>query len=93
MTTKALAKSVAALVMLFASVTAQADVFNMGGTRDPVKSTWTGLASLEFVTIGDPGNEADTIVRTGGSTGYGSVDYVYQMGKYDVTSCAILPVS
>ena len=62
---------------------AQADVFNMGGTRDPTTGTWTGLASLEFVTVGDPGNAADTAVR--GSTGYGAVPYVYQMGKYDVT--------
>ena len=42
---------------------AQADVFNMGGTRDPATGTWTGQASLEFVTVGDPGNAADTAVR------------------------------
>ena len=58
---------------------AQADVFNMGGTRDPATGMWTGLASLEFVTVGDPGNAADT------ATGYGSGSYTYQMGKYDVT--------
>ena len=34
--------------------------------------------SLDFVPVGDPGNAADT-------TGYGSVPYAYQMGKYDVT--------
>jgi len=38
----------------------------MGGTRDPTTGTWTGPASLQFVTVGDPGNAADT-------TGYGSV--------------------
>jgi formylglycine-generating enzyme required for sulfatase activity len=58
---------------------AQADVFNMGGTRNPTTGTWTGLASLEFVTVGNPGNANDP------STGYGSMGYTYQMGKYDVT--------
>jgi sulfatase modifying factor 1 len=33
---------------------------------------------LEFVTVGDPGNTADT-------TGYGSVNYVYRIGKFEVT--------
>ena len=37
-----------------------------------------GETSLQFVTVGDPGNAAD-------GTGYGAVGYVYQMGKYDVT--------
>ncbi len=62
------------------SVSAQTNVFNMGGTRDPVTGIWTGEASLEFVTVGDPGNAADT-----SNGGHGSVPYVYQMGKYDVT--------
>jgi formylglycine-generating enzyme required for sulfatase activity len=38
----------------------------------------TGQTSLQFVTVGSPGNPADI-------TGYGSVGYAYQMGKYDVT--------
>ncbi|MEN6451035.1 MAG: SUMF1/EgtB/PvdO family nonheme iron enzyme [Thermoguttaceae bacterium] len=67
--------------VVFSSTLAQADVFNMGGTRDPVTGTWTGQASLEFVTVGNPGNATDT--RTGSR--FGSVPYVYQMGKYDVT--------
>ncbi len=53
------------------------NVFNMGGTQS-ADGSWNGLASLQFVTVGDPGNVADT-------TGYGSVGNVYQMGKYDVT--------
>ena len=73
-----------ASLLLFAG-SAQADVFNMGGTRNPTTGTWTGLASLEFVTVGDPGNAADTWTMGDGTTGYGSVDYTYQMGKYDVT--------
>jgi formylglycine-generating enzyme len=73
-----------AVAMVLAAGSVQADVFNMGGTRDPMTGTWTGLASVEFVTVGNPGNAADT---TPGfySYGMGSVGYVYQMGKYDVT--------
>ncbi len=94
MSIKTLGKSIVALAMLYliASI-AQADVFNMGGTRDPTTGTWAGSASLVFVTVGDPGNAADTRVMTDGTTGYGSVGYVYQMGKYDVTVgqyCAFL---
>ncbi len=59
----------AALALLCSGVVAQADVFNLG----------PGITSLETVTVGDPGNAADT-------TGYGSVDYTYNIGKYDVTA-------
>ena len=34
---------------------------------------------LDFVTIGNAGNDAD-------STGYGAVDYEYQIGKYEITN-------
>ena len=44
----------------------------------------SGEASLQFVTVGNPGNAADTTTGSG-SYGYGSVPYVYQIGKYDVT--------
>jgi len=37
-----------------------------------------GQTSLQFVAVGDPGNAADT-------TGYGAVNYAYEMGKYDIT--------
>ena len=50
------------------AIAVQADVFNMPA----------GQTSLQFVTVGNPGNVADT-------SGYGAVPYVYQMGKYDVT--------
>jgi formylglycine-generating enzyme len=81
MITKALVKSVGALVIvsLLADV-ARADVFNMGGTQN-ADGTWNGLASLQFVTVGDAGNAADAAT---GSL-YGSVGYNYQIGKYDVT--------
>ncbi len=72
---------------VLATASAQGDVFNMGGTRDPITGTWTGQASLEFVPVGDPGNGADTaVMQYDGTTGYGSVPYSYQMGKYDVTA-------
>ncbi|MCE5323914.1 formylglycine-generating enzyme family protein [bacterium] len=42
--------------------------------------------TIDTVTVGDPGNTADT-------TGYGSVAYTYNIGKYEVTAgqyCAFL---
>jgi len=58
---------------------AQPDVFNMGGARDPVTGVWTGLASLEFVQVANPGNPND-------DTGFGAVDYTYNIGKYEITA-------
>ena len=58
----------AVLVVALSTSFACADVFNMPN----------GETSVQFVTVGDPGNAAD-------STGYGSVANVYWMGKYDVT--------
>jgi formylglycine-generating enzyme len=52
------------------------DVFTMGA----------GHTSLEFVTVGDPGNAADTQVMVDCSSGHGSVAYTYKIGKYDVTA-------
>ena len=60
----------ASLLTMTAGV-GQADVFNMPN----------GEASLQFVTVGGPGNAADPAT---GSL-YGSVGYTYQMGEYDVT--------
>ncbi len=59
---------VLASALALAVSVADADVFNMP----------TGQTSLSFVTVGDPGNAADT-------TGYGAVGYSYRMGQYDVT--------
>ena len=72
----------AVVAMLLTAGTAQADVFNMGGTQN-ADGSWNGLASIEMVTVGNPGNTADTRYD---ATGYGSVDYVYQIGKYEVTA-------
>jgi formylglycine-generating enzyme len=43
-----------------------------------VGSAQAGPISVAMVTVGDPGNAAD-------STGYGAVGYPYSIGKYDVT--------
>ncbi len=45
-----------------------------------------GAVSIDWVTVGDPGNPADTEVMNDGTTGYGSVPYTYQIGKYAVTN-------
>ena len=47
--------SAAALVCVFLVSAASADVFNMGGVRNP-DGSWTGLASLETVHVGNPGS-------------------------------------
>jgi len=42
---------------------------------------------MEWITVGDPGNPADTEVMTSdGTTGYGSVGYVYRIAMYEVTN-------
>lgn len=63
----------AVLALLCLGITAQADVFNLG----------EGFTNLETVTVGDPGNAADTRYST---PGYGSVNYTYNIGKYEVTA-------
>jgi formylglycine-generating enzyme len=75
----------AMIFMILPASSAQADVFNMGGTRDPTTGTWTGMASVEFVPVGDSGNAADTAAHSGNPAGQGAVAYSYSIGKYDVT--------
>jgi formylglycine-generating enzyme len=41
------------------------------------------VISLKFVTVGNPGNQPDTRYD---ETGFGAVDYVYAIGKYEVTA-------
>lgn len=41
---------------------------------------------IDWVTVGDPCNTADTEVMNDGTTGYGSVSYVYRIGKCEVTN-------
>ncbi len=68
--------SVLALATLLVTTT-RADVFNMAD----------GATSLEMVPVGNLGNTPDTAVMTqDGTTGYGAVDYAYNIGKYEVTN-------
>ena len=68
--------AIIAAIALLPTHFARANVFNMPN----------GQTSLQFVTVGDPGNVADSVVMMqDNTTGYGSVGYVYQIGKYDVT--------
>jgi formylglycine-generating enzyme len=73
-------KGLAILLLTAASTTGlelvRADVFNM-----PL-----GQTSLEFVTVGDPGNTGDSKIMDDNSSGYGAVSYVYKIGTYDVTA-------
>ena len=43
-------------------------------------------ATIDLVTVGNPGNVADTEVMSDLTTGYGSVATVYGIGKYQVTN-------
>lgn len=45
---------------------------------------------IDFVTIGDPGNAADT---TGNPNPAGSVDYVYRIGKYEISRDMVIKAS
>jgi formylglycine-generating enzyme required for sulfatase activity len=85
MMNRTMVRGLLAAAVLACAVSAQADVFNLGGTQNPTTGTWTGLASLSFVPVGNPGNVADTVVMDDGTTGYGSVPYTFNMGSYDVT--------
>ena len=58
-------------------------------------SVANGQVAFDWATIGDTGNAADTLVMTkcpstfctgDGSTGYGSVDYEYEIAKQHVTA-------
>jgi len=78
-----------AVAVLLVAGMAQANVLSMGGTRD-ANGTWTGLASLETVPVGNAGNVGE--LSGSGAGGYGpdricgAVSYEYKIGKYEVTA-------
>lgn len=41
---------------------------------------------IEWVTVGDPGNAPHNVTMVDGTTGYGTVDYTFRIGKYEVTN-------
>jgi len=52
-----------------------------------VAGSSSGAPSIEWVTVGDPGNQPDTeVMASDRTTGYGAVRYKYQIGKFDVTN-------
>lgn len=51
-----------------------------------VCSACAEAVTIDWVTVGDAGNISDTEVMNDGTTGYGSVSYVYWIGKYEVTN-------
>jgi formylglycine-generating enzyme len=69
---KAIVRGFLAVAVASCAVVAQADTITHGGTT----------INMDFVTVGDPGNTADT---TGSPNPCGSVGYTYRIGKYEVT--------
>lgn len=64
-----LAKSIASALLVMVGLTAaRADTFGTGANQ----------FTLDFTTIGNPGNSADT-------TGYGSVGYAYRISTYEIS--------
>ena len=63
-------------VMVALAPAARADVITHGSTS----------ITIDFVTVGDAGNAADTEVMGDSTTGYGSVANAYRIGKYGVTA-------
>ena len=57
--------------------------------------TDTNQFSMEFVTIGNPGNAADTTTdpSSGAPINRGAVAYTYQIGKYEVSRDMITKAS
>lgn len=73
---KTLALTVSAISCFFCCTAAYADVFGSG----------TNEFEIEFVTIGNPGNPPDL---TGNPRPVGQVDYVYDIGKYEISRAMI----
>jgi sulfatase modifying factor 1 len=51
----------------------------LAATAVLISSASASTTTMEWVTVGNPGNAADT-------TGYGAVSYAYNIGKYEVTN-------
>ena len=60
-------------------------MFGTFGSNITNAETVRGI-EIDFVTIGNTHNPPDTQEMIDGTDGYGSVDYVYSIGKYEVTN-------
>ena len=49
-------------------------------------AAFAGSVTMDWSTVGNAGNAADPQVMIDGTTGYGSVDYEYRIGTYEVTN-------
>ena len=85
------AVSVAALCLCnrsraFSKLTFVASLVALSATGDPAHADTFGSGAntfdIDFVTIGNPGNAADT---TGNPNPAGSVPYTYRMGKFEIS--------
>jgi formylglycine-generating enzyme required for sulfatase activity len=56
-----------------------------------IASAASATVTIDWVMVGDPGNPADTEVMNDATTGYGSVDYVYGISKYEITNAQYVP--
>ena len=73
-----LAAAVAGLVLALAGAA--------GAAVSGIDQLTTAGQSMLFVSVGDLNNTADTQVMNDGTSGYGSVGYLYDLGKYEVTN-------
>jgi sulfatase modifying factor 1 len=80
---KTIGNAAVAILLVLMIGSARADVFNMSG----------GTTSLEFITVANPGNAGQLAIGTSDlpyawppSRVCGEVDYVYSIGKYEVTA-------
>ena len=53
--------------------------------RSDTFGTGANQFSIDFTTIGNPGNAADTVIQSDGTLGYGSVSYTFRMGTYNIS--------
>ena len=60
--------------------------FSRSQTITEMFGTGANRFSIDFVQIGNPGNAADT---TGNPNPIGSVSYVYNIGKYEISQDAV----
>lgn len=68
-------------------MTIRRTVLSIAMTVGLLAGTGMAVVNIETVPVGNPGNAPDTqVMTTDGTSGYGSVAYVYNIGKYEVTA-------
>ncbi|MCX5653806.1 MAG: SUMF1/EgtB/PvdO family nonheme iron enzyme [Planctomycetota bacterium] len=78
------ARDVTMMAVMVAMVLLAVGVAAFGQTHAPWPTNWNNWSDPAlWVTVGNPGNAADTRYAT---PGYGSVGYTYNIGKFEVTA-------